>query len=273
MRDGVPLPGITAGEVVSQLTYRVFGPLRGSKVRSVLDFHGLAGRPAGSVSEIAVRQDISAPTVSNRVRKVREAGVRLPLDPAVIHDASRPSRPGEDHRGRVRIATTLGISAPEPTATVRPPRLPSSSPLVGHAALRLIAALGPLDTDSLLAASNRARRFRKRPAPSTAAFKDALLAVGATLDSDGLWHPPPTAVAPERYLTILAAVAGRELSRRQVKEVLLAAGYRNGSLTPLASSHPLFQELGPDRYRVIQAAKGSTKTPCPRDGSTGDDLG
>ena len=51
VRDGVPLPGRSPTEVLSQLAYRVFGPLRPDRVRVVLDYHGLAGHPAGRLAE------------------------------------------------------------------------------------------------------------------------------------------------------------------------------------------------------------------------------
>ena len=65
MRDGVPLPGVSPADVVGQLTHRVFGPLQPNRVRQVLDYHGLAGRRAGTRTEIAARLKVT--NTSSRV--------------------------------------------------------------------------------------------------------------------------------------------------------------------------------------------------------------
>ena len=91
MRDGVPLPGVSPTVVVSQLAYRVFGPLQLHRVRIVLDFHGADGRPAGTRADIAARHGVSNGTVFNHARVVREAGARLPLRPETVTAATRPS--------------------------------------------------------------------------------------------------------------------------------------------------------------------------------------
>ena len=111
MRDGTPLPGLTPEQVVAQLAHRVFGPLQLSRTRIVLDYHGLLEHPAGELGGIAARHHITVRTVSNHVAVVRAAGARQPLSPELITAATRPSTPTEDHTGRVRIATTLGLPA------------------------------------------------------------------------------------------------------------------------------------------------------------------
>ena len=116
MRDGAPLPGLTPAQVVSQLAHRVFGPLQPARTRIVLDYHGLLEHPAAELVEIAGRHRVTTRTVSNNVAAVRAAGARQPLSPALITAATRPSTPGEDHLGRVRIATTLGLPAPAAAA-------------------------------------------------------------------------------------------------------------------------------------------------------------
>lgn len=218
----------------------------------MLDYHGLAGHAAAATSEVALRHQVTAATVINRVRKVHEAGARLPLDARVLDDASRASLPGEDHLGRVRIAATLGISplpAPPPAAPVR---VVPSATASGRAALRILAAAGPLTITTLTGALDRGRRFRHRRPRSVAALEAALAAAGAVRDAGGRWHAPAGTTAAERYQVIVAAGAGRELNRREMIDILIAAGYEETSATGrMSTSHPLFQHLGPNRYRVV----------------------
>ena len=47
IRDGIPLPGLSPRQVISQLTYRVFGPLRRLQIEMVLDHPG--NHPDGNV--------------------------------------------------------------------------------------------------------------------------------------------------------------------------------------------------------------------------------
>jgi hypothetical protein len=59
-------------------------------------------------------------------------------------------------------------------------------------------------------------------------------------------------VAPERYRVIVTLAAGRDLTRAEMIDILLAAGYRESSATGrLSSCHPLFRRTGPDRYRLV----------------------
>ena len=261
VRDGVPLPGRSPTEVLSQLAYRVFGPLHPDRVRVVLDYHGLDGQPAGRLAEIAARQHVTSRTVSNRVAAVRAAGARLPLTDEVITEVTRASTPGDDHRARVRIAGTLGLPAP-----AAPPRqapvTSSASPVspaqlrAARAAARVLAAVGPLPLDTLLAAVTRSRRFRTRAPLTATALAAGLTAVGATTGPDGHWHPPPGTVGagpvPGRSST---RPRGRDLTRQDMIAVLTAAGYsRTSADGRMSSSHPLFTRTGPGRYALIGSA-------------------
>ena len=106
--------------MLSQLSHRVFGPLQPARTRIVLDYHGLLDHPAGALVQIADRHHVTSRTVSNNVAIVRAAGDRLPLSAPLITEATRVSAPGEDHLGRVRIAATLGLSAPAAASVDEP---------------------------------------------------------------------------------------------------------------------------------------------------------
>src|SRR6478735_7092498 len=101
MRDGTPLPGGTPAQVLSQLTYRVFGPLRPARTRIVLDYHGLLDHPAGPLVQIAARHHVTSRTVSNNAATVRVAGARLPLSAPLIVEATRVSR-SEEHTSELK---------------------------------------------------------------------------------------------------------------------------------------------------------------------------
>jgi len=77
-----PPPGSTAAAAVSLLVHQVIGPLPRDRVRMVLDYHGLDGRPTGGLAAVAARNKVSPPTVSTYVRQVRAAatGLTLPAD-------------------------------------------------------------------------------------------------------------------------------------------------------------------------------------------------
>ena len=166
MRAGIPVPGRTLPEVVSQLTHRVFGPVRRDRTLAVLDFHGLAGHPATTLADAAARYRVAPATLRNWVRRVADAGAQLPLPPAVFTAAMRPSRPGEDHLARTRIAHTLGLaelglaepSQPKPPpvkAVPAPPHIPDRISPSARAGVRLLTTLGPLDLDTVVTAVNR----------------------------------------------------------------------------------------------------------------------
>jgi hypothetical protein len=80
----------------------------------------------------------------------------------------------------------------------------------------------------------------------------ALTAIGCTLDPAGRWHPPTTAVAPDRYRVIVTLATGPDMTRAEMIDILVAAGYQQSSATGrMSSSHPLFRRTGPGRYRLI----------------------
>jgi len=256
VRDGVPLPGRSPTEVLSQLAYRVFGPLHPDRVRVVLDYHGLDGQPAARLAEVAARQHVTSRTVSNHVAAVRAAGARLPLTDEVITAVTRGSIPGDDHRARVRIAGTLGLPAPaarQKPVTSSVSRVSPAQLRAARAAARVLAAVGPLPLDTLLAAVTRSRRFRTRSPLTAPGLGAGLTAVGATTDpADGLWRAPPGTTVPGRYRAVVDTAGGRDLTRQEMIAVLTAAGYsRTSADGRLSSSHPLFTRTGPGRYTLI----------------------
>jgi hypothetical protein len=111
-RDAAPLPGKTVPEVVSQLIWRVLGPLKG-RAKSVLDWAGLGQAPPAVLREIGARYGVSGEAVGQRIQRVAAAGVRLPLPATLEHEVIRPSRPGEDHLLRTRWALLLGRPGPQ----------------------------------------------------------------------------------------------------------------------------------------------------------------
>jgi hypothetical protein len=55
---------------------------------------------------------------------------------------------------------------------------------------------------------------------------------------------------------IVTLAASRELTRAEMIDILVTAGYRESSATGrMSSSHPLFRRTGPDRYRLIGDAQ------------------
>jgi len=65
-----PPPASTPAVVVSLLMHRVIGSLPRDTVPMVPDYHGLAGRPTGTLTAVAARHHITPPTVLT----VRPAG-------------------------------------------------------------------------------------------------------------------------------------------------------------------------------------------------------
>ena len=112
-RDGVPLPGTTVPDVVSQLIGRVLGPLKG-RAKSVLDWSGLGPAPPAVLREIGARYGVSGPAVGQRIQRVAAAGSRLPLTTALENEVRRRSVPGENHVMRCRWALLLGRPRPKP---------------------------------------------------------------------------------------------------------------------------------------------------------------
>jgi hypothetical protein len=71
-------------------------------------------------------------------------------------------------------------------------------------------------------------------------------AAGCTTDDLDRWHPPAGAMSSDRDQVIVTRAAGREITRAEMIDILLAAGYRESSATGrMSSSHPLFQRTGP----------------------------
>ena len=70
--------------MLSQLAYRVFGPLQPTRTRIVLDYHGLLDHPAGSSAQIAARHHVTTRTVANNIANVRAAGHRIPLSAPLV---------------------------------------------------------------------------------------------------------------------------------------------------------------------------------------------
>jgi hypothetical protein len=79
--------------------------------------------------------------------------------------------------------------------------------------------------------------------------------MGAVMGPDGSWAAPAGVPVPDRYRAIVDAAGGRDLTRADMIQVLINAGYTRSSATGrMSSSHPLFHRVGPDRYRVITTA-------------------
>ena len=106
------MPGKTVPEVVSQLIWRVLGPLKG-RAKSVSDWAGLGQAPPAVLREIGARYCVSGEAVGQRIQRVALAGVRLPLPANLEHEVTRPSRPGENHLLRTRWALLLGRPGPQ----------------------------------------------------------------------------------------------------------------------------------------------------------------
>lgn len=168
-------------------------------------------------------------------------------DPA-LHLGRGPPRQGPDRRHP---------SPPHPGTTGRAGTAagwvpPAAYLTAARAALRVLAATGPLTTPTLAVAVARSHRFRHRETLSPNDFTAALVEVGGTLSPDGRWHPPAGISPPEKYRAIITQVAGRDLTRQPMIDILITAGYSPSSATGrMISSHPLFERIGPDSYRLI----------------------
>ena len=264
MRDGMPVPGTTPPAVLSQLAYRVFGPLRPDQVHAMLDYHGLAGRPAGTKLVVASRHGVTPPTLTRWSRTLTQAGSRLPLTPELAGEVSRRTRLGEDHLARVRVAATLGLVDPAPVAAGSAPSVdarPSQADLAAAAiAVRVLAAVGPLPLHALHHAIARSRRFRSLPPITPGRLATALGDVGAAFDDWGRWQAPASAEAPARYRALVAIAAGRDLTRAEMVEALVAAGYAPTSAQARKiNTHPLIQHCGANRYRILGDGPGGRR--------------
>src|SRR4051812_9474663 len=61
-----------------------------------------------------------------------------------------------------------------------------------------------------------------------------------------------TVVAPARYGVIVSLATERVLTRGELIDILLAAGYRERPPGRVSSPHPLFRRSGPNRNRLIR---------------------
>ena len=82
-RSGTPVPGLTLHEVVSQLAWRVLGPLKG-RAKSVLDWAGLRGEPPATIEDVGppiLRHPVSGQTPYRSGRRGRRPAAvdRRPL--------------------------------------------------------------------------------------------------------------------------------------------------------------------------------------------------
>ena len=128
---------------------------------------------------------------------------------------------------------------------------------------RVLTAVGPLDTETLLEAIDRSRRFRHRTPVTTTELSTALTAAGAQQGPGGQWHAPPDVPVPDRYRVIVERAAGRDLTRAGMIEILISAGYTRSSATGrMSSSHTLFERIGPNRYRLIETAAAPDPPPA-----------
>jgi hypothetical protein len=249
-----PERGFTPDLAVIQAAHRVFGPEHLGWVRAVLDYHGLDRRPADRLADLAERHRVSIRTMTGRIQRLRAELAGITLDPRIVAEATRESVPSEDHLGRVRIATTLHLPAPAPVKPAAPAG-PSPSPshlAAGRAGIRLLATIGPVDLDTMFAAIGRCRRFRIRDPLTPRDLVAALDMLGASRGNDLLWRAPSGTSVPDRYRSIVDAAAGVDLTRQQMIENLIAAGYTASSATGrMSSSHPLFERIDADRYRII----------------------
>jgi hypothetical protein len=82
-------------------------------------------------------------------------------------------------------------------------------------------------------------------------FTAALTAVGVVLDDRGRWRAPGDVAVPDRYRALVQIAAGRDLTRREMIDALVGAGYAATSASSQKiSTHPLVRHIGPDRYRI-----------------------
>ena len=257
MRDGTPLPGKAPAEVLSQLAHRTFGPLRIDRVRASLDYHGLAGREARPQVDVAKRHGVTDSTLRAWRQRLAAAGSRQPLSVDLVTEIARRSRPDDDHLSRVRIASTFGFEPPEGPRrqpAPPPPTRPLSSPgSASRIACRVLAAVGPQTLPTLVQSVHRSRRFRDhRRLIEGDDLAVALVEVGAVVDEQGRWHAPPGWPASVRDSRVVSTAAGRDLTRRELSEVLIAAGYSPVSASGrTVDTHPMIRKVAGDRYRIV----------------------
>lgn len=112
--------------------------------------------------------------------------------------------------------------------------------------------MGPLPLDELRLAVGRARRFRSHPLTNAERLASALGAAGAIRDDQGRWRAPADATAPDRYQALAVIAGGRDLTRSEMVQALLGAGYASTSASiKKIDDHPLIRRTGPDRYQLL----------------------
>ena len=82
-----------------------------------MDYHGLHGRPADRLADLAERHRVSIRTITGRIQHLRTELAGIEQHARIVAEISRASTPDEDHLGRVRIATSLHVPVP---ARVKP---------------------------------------------------------------------------------------------------------------------------------------------------------
>ena len=150
--------------------------------------------------------------MTNYVARVRGAARTVAVPNGARREVTRPSRPGDDHSARIRIAQTLGLEVPRSLRSSRTRQPSTADPSVPGPCARLLAAAGPLRMTTLVSAIERSRRFRDR-AIGTDYLAQQLAEFGvASLGPDDLWVAVPSFFAPERYRKIVELSAGREFA-------------------------------------------------------------
>lgn len=255
-RTGLPVPGLTATEVVSQVAWRALGPL-GGRAWAVLDWAGTRGSPAARTADVAARYGVSHNTMNAWVRQVRAVGATVPLPIHVLHELQRPSVLGDDQESRRRLA--LLMTVPPPAPAPRPRSRPTAAQREwARTARRMLASVGPLPIEALVAGVRRVKRGRSRsPLPDAAAIEQALTDTAWARPVGDRWQLTAEAVAPRRYVALLAAAAGTQRdvhTTAQMHELLTLAGYR--SVTgPALGKHALIERIDRNQWKVLSPSR------------------
>lgn len=263
-RRGRPVSGLSAHDVVSQIAWRALGPV-GGRARVVLDWAGLAGRPATRQMDVAARHQVNPSTLRSWVRQVTADGQTVPLLPDIAAAVGRASLPAEDHLARTRQAALLGLVAPT--------RVPVARFTPGHrewaaTAGRMLATVGPLPVEVLHAGVLRTRRARASgPPPDWAMLVEAIQRSGIAHLSGDRWHlrTSEAPVAPPRFAALVAGARSsgrRTYTTAQMQALLTAAGYRAVTGNSLRQ-HPLIERRGRDCWRVITDATSTEPIDLP----------
>lgn len=239
MRDGEPLTAATTTEAVAELLQRAL-TAQGRDPGPVTEW--AAG---DDVAEIAARHGLSPPDLEHLVRAVRAAGARTPLPQAMLAELSAAGGEAERHR---RVRRLFGLRAPR---GYLPMRLSRST----DAAIRVLAALGPLPINVLAEAVNRSRQpTAALPAMTATELENGLRFRAATYDTDKqVWAAPADTAATDRDLRLVKALrdAGPR-TRVQLHQVLLQVGYTaHTPQSPIVDRNPLIRRTAPNRYELL----------------------